>query len=185
MYSSTKLMQEILATTYYHQYGLPCCALRLTAVAGPNGQGGGRGWRQTAEQLAEGKSVQIPHLSLDERCHYVDVRDVARMMLYCCKSDSANGEIFNCCGPYPVTGQEFADIIHRYYPDITVETGFPWSMAQGNEISFSMQKAKDIMGFEPSYNLGDSIAYIKEWIDTGGLEPGLQRNEEFGEGIKE
>ena len=146
MYSSSKQMQEILATTFYHEYGVPACAIRLTAVVGPKGQGGGRGWRQIAEDLAGGERVQIPHFSLEERCHYVDIRDVARMMIHCSVNDSSNGQVFNCCGPQSITGKEFADIVEKYFPGIKVETGFPWSMAQGGEIEFSMKKAKDIMG---------------------------------------
>ena len=65
MYASTKRIQEILALTFYHQYGLPVTALRLTAVVGPGGRGGGRGWREFAEMLATGEDVQIPHFSLD------------------------------------------------------------------------------------------------------------------------
>ena len=48
MYSSTKQIQEILAMTFYHQYGLPVSILRLTAVVGPYGRGGGRGYREMA-----------------------------------------------------------------------------------------------------------------------------------------
>lgn len=185
MYSSTKQMQEILTTTYYHEYQLPACAIRLAAVVGPNGQGGGRGWRETAEQLAGGVKVQIPHFSMEERCHYADIRDVARMLIHCATHDSSNGHIFNCCGPHSVTGAEFAAIIHKYYPQIAVETGFPWSMAQGGEIEFSMKKAKEIMGYEPIYALDDSIRYIKEWIDNGGLSQNADRVEKYGEGVKE
>ncbi len=185
MYSSTKQMQEILVRTFYCEYGVPACAIRLAAVVGPNGQGGGRGWRQIAESLAEGKNVQIPHFSLEERCHYVDVRDVARMLLHCCKSDAADGEIFNCCAPHSVTGQELAEIIRKYYPGIEVETGFAWSMAQGGKIAFSMNKARELMGYEPRYDMDASIANIKSWIDAGGLEGGVRREENYGEGIRQ
>lgn len=184
MYSSTKQMQEILATTFYHEFGVPACALRLTAVIGPNGQGGGRGWREIAEQLAGGVKVQIPHFSLEERCHYVDIRDVARMMIHLAHNDEANGQIFNCCGVSSITGEEFARVIHEFYPDIVVETGFPWSMAQGHEIAFSMQKAKELLGFEPIYTVRDSIEYIKAWIDAGGLKHKVERGEKFGEGVR-
>lgn len=184
MYSSTKQMQEILVKTFYCEYNVPACAIRLAAVVGRNAQGGGRGWRKLSEELAEGVEVQIPHFTMEERCHYVDVRDVARMLIHCCKSDSANGEMFNCCGPYSVTGQDLANIINKYYPDIKVTVGFPWSMAQGGEIEFSVQKAKDVMGFEPLYGMDESIGDIKAWIDEGGLEVGLNRTEKFGEGVQ-
>ena len=170
MYSSTKRAQEILAMTFYHQYGLPVTVLRLTAVVGPGGRGGGRGWREFAEKLAKGKSVQIPHFSLNELCHYVDLRDVARMHIVAGEHSNAVGEVFNCCGPGPTRGSEFIEIVKRIVPGIKVDTGFPWSMAQGGEISFDMSKAKKLLGFEPQYTLADSIQGIKDWVDAGGLE---------------
>lgn len=170
MYASTKRMQEVLALTFYHQYELPVTALRLTAVVGPGGRGGGRGWREFAEMLAKGESVQIPHFSLDELCHYVDLRDVARMHIAAGEHPKAPGEIFNCCGPGPTRGTEFAAILESIVPGIGVETGFPWSMAQGGEIEFDMSKAKRLLDFEPRYSMLETIESIKDWIDAGGLE---------------
>lgn len=184
MYSTTKRMQELLAMTYFHQFDVPTTALRLTAVVGPRGRGGGRGWREFAEKMAEGKSVQIPHFSPDELCHYVDIRDVARMFIAAAEHSGTVGEIFNCCGPGPTRGSEFADVVKEFVPGIQVECGFPWSMAQGGEISFSMEKARKLMGFEPKYAMKDSIRYIKEWIDADGLsEETSSMDKAYGAGV--
>jgi UDP-glucose 4-epimerase len=170
MYSSTKRIQEILALTFYHQYGLPVTVLRLTAVVGPRGRGGGRSWREFAQKLEEGKAIQIPHFSADELCHYVDLRDVARMHIVAGEHPNAVGQIFNCCGPAPTRGSEFAAIVKDAAPGIKVEFGFPWSMAQGEEVAFDMSKARALLGFELQYTLEDSIRSIQEWVDAGGLE---------------
>lgn len=184
IYSSTKYIQEILALTYYHQYKLPVTVLRLTAVVGPRGKGGGRGWLEFAEELLKGEKVQIPHFSAEELCHYIDIRDVAGMFIKAAGHPDAAGEIFNCCGPGPTRGIEFERTVKKYFPDIKVEYGFPWSMAQGGEVQFDMSKAKNLIGFEPLYSLGDTIKSIKDWIDSGGLEK-MQDNgkEVFGEGV--
>jgi nucleoside-diphosphate-sugar epimerase len=91
--------------------------------------------------------VQIPHYSGDELCHYVDLRDVARMFLVAGEHPRAAGEIFNCVGPGPTRGWEFVRIVQAIVPGIQVDFGFPWSMAQGGEISFSMGKAKEMLDF--------------------------------------
>ena len=184
MYSTTKRMQELLALTYFHQYHVPSTILRLTAVVGPRGRGGGRGWRDFAEKLYEGKTVQIPHFSPEELCHYVDIRDVARMFICAAEHAAAIGQIFNCCGPRPTRGAEFARIVEGIVPGIRVEYGYSWSMAQGGEIAFDMSKAKRLLGFEPTYSLADSIKNIKDWIDAGGLK-GKQTasHETFGSGV--
>jgi nucleoside-diphosphate-sugar epimerase len=185
MYSSTKQIQEILVMTYYHQYGLPASILRLTAVVGPYGRGGGRGYREMAEQLAEGKRVQVPHFSADELCHYVDVRDVARLQITLAEHPAAVGQIFLCVGPKPVTGAEFVEIIHRFVPGIQADFGFPWSMAQGGQIAFDPSKAKKMLDFEPKYTLEDSIASIMQWVQTGGLKSGqVSSDRAYGSGVK-
>ena len=185
MYATSKRMQELLATTYQHQYHVPTTALRLTAVVGPNGRGGGRGWREFAEKLAEGRSVQIPHFSMEELCHYVDIRDVGRMHLVAAEHPNAVGQIFNCCGPAPTRGSEFAAAVRRVAPGIEVACGFPWSMAQGGEVAFDMSKAKRLLGFEPRYSLADSLRSIKQWVDDGGLsENPMAKPEPFGAGVK-
>lgn len=185
MYSTTKHMQELLAITYYHQYKVPVTALRLTAVVGPRGQGGGRGWREFAEGLAGGKGVQIPHFSPEELCHYVDIRDVGRMHIIAGEHPGAVGEIFNCCEPGPTRGSEFARIVQKLVPGIKVECGFPWSMAQGGEISFSMSKAKKLLDFEPKWTLEDAIKSIKDWIDASGLTEGKKKASDasYGSGV--
>lgn len=175
MYSTTKRIQELLAMTYFHQFDVPTTIIRLTAVVGPGGKGGGRGWRQFAEMLKEGKKVQIPHLSKEEICHYVDLRDAARLHIAAAEHPKAVGEIFNCVAQNPTKGDEFIRIVKDLVPGIEVECGFPWSMAQGNEISFSMEKAKKLLGFEPEYSLADAVKSIKEWVDNGGLDSEIQK----------
>jgi nucleoside-diphosphate-sugar epimerase len=184
MYSTTKRMQELLALTYWHQFQLPVVVLRLTAVVGPGGRGGGRGWREFAQQLAGGMLVQIPHFSEEELCHYVDLRDVGRMHIVAAEHPNAVGEVFNCCGPGPTRGSEFAVIVRQLVPGIRVECGFPWSMAQGGEISFSMEKARRLIGFVPELTLEDAVGSIKEWVDAGGLEDSAGSTERFDGGIR-
>ena len=184
MYSVTKRMQELLVQTYYHQYGLKASALRLTAVAGPEGRGGGRSWFEIARQMSLRGDVELPHFSETELCHYVDRRDVARMLIAAIENENSAGEIFNCCGPAPTTGREFADIVESVFPGCHAVFGFPWSMAQGGRIEFSMAKAKEKLGFEPIYSIHDTVLSIRDWIDSGGLDDsGNKPDEKFGAGV--
>ena len=185
MYSTTKRIQELLTMTYYHQYKVPVTILRLTAVVGPGGKGGGRSWRKFAEQLAEGQKIQIPHFTPEELCHYVDIRDVGRMFLAAAEHPKAIGETFNCAGPKPIRGFEFEEIVKKLIPNIKVEYGFPWSMAQGNEMALDMTKAEKLIGFKPKYTMEDTIKCIKEWIDSGGFEKEPVKKESFQDGVEE
>jgi len=185
MYSTTKRMQELLALTYYYQYKVPVTILRLTAVVGLGGKGGGRSWRKFAERLAEGKKIQIPHFTPEELCHYVDKRDVARMFIVAAEHPKAIGEIFNCAGPEPIRGFEFAAIVKNLVADIKIEYGFPWSMAQGNEIALDMTKAEKLINYKPKYTMVETIKNIKDWVDFGGLEKEHVKKESFQDGVAE
>jgi len=169
MYSSTKLMQEQLTNTYYHQYDLPTTILRVTAVVGPDGSGGGQMWRDFAEQLHKGKTVQLPFMSPNELSHFVDVRDVASMHIEAGIHPAAVGETFNCCAERATRGHEFAEYVKELSPDAAVEFGYPWSMAQGGEIEFDMSKMKNLLGFVPRHTVRDAVRSVFEWTQSGGL----------------
>lgn len=172
MYSTSKRIQELLTLTYFRQYDLPAVVLRLTAVVGPDGRGGGRGWREFAAMLAGGGSVQVPFFSPDELCHFVDLRDVARMFTVAATHPQAIGEVFNCCGPSPTRGEEFARLVGEVCRTCTVEYGFPWSMAQGKQLAFDISKARRLIDFEPLYSVRDTLRSIHTWIEAGGLADG-------------
>ena len=57
-------------------------------------------------------------------------------------------------------------------------------MAQGDKIEFSMKKAREILDFTPVYTLDDSVCYIKDWINAGGLRKENIPSETFTDGIK-
>lgn len=183
IYSTSKRIQELLVLTYYSQYRLPVAILRMTAIIGPRGRGGGRSWGTFAEQLAEGKRVQVPHFTPEETCHYVDARDVARMFTTVSESPAAIGQIFNCCGPSPTTGRQFKDAVQVVAPGIEVDFGFPWSMAQGSALHFDMSKAKRLLGFDPVFSIRDSIESIKAWVDSGGLQQKVEAKVSYQAGV--
>ena len=168
MYASTKWAQEILAMTFYHQYGLPVTVLRIAMVVGPGGIRDGQPphRHQFVQQLAKGKSIQIPRFSPNELHHFVDLRDVARMHIVAGEHPDVVGEIFNCCGPVPSRGPEFSTAIQHVVPGIKVETSF---LLRGTAVAHSMSKAKRLIGFEPQYSLVDSLQSIVDWVNAGGL----------------
>lgn len=183
MYGTTKRMQELLALTYHHQFGVITTILRPTVIIGPPllSNVGARGWRKIIKTAEEGKEVRIPQLSEKTIGHFVDVRDVARMHTEAAHHPGAVGEIFNCCGPTPTSGRDLVDAIREQYPkasvrfefppsDAETKTGYPWSPASDGQLTFDMSKARRIMGFEARYSIADTIRATREWIKTHGLD---------------
>lgn len=183
MYSTTKRMQELLLLTYFHEYKLPACALRFAAVVGPAGKGGGRSWLEFAAQMRAGKEIDLPFFKEDEVCHFVDVRDVARMCFAAYEHPSAVGEIFNCAGPAPTKGSELSEIVKNLVPGIEVRYGYPWSMAQGGKIWFDMGKAERLLGYKPVYDMKSSIENIYQWACENDLQA-VKTEEEYGAGVE-
>ena len=165
MYSSTKLIQEVLATTFYHQFGLNIAIIRLVGVIGPRGGGGGSGYLDMARQMKEGTKIKIPLYYEDDINHFVDIRDVARQFIATAKCDKSAGEIFVCCGPSPVTRNEYEALINDIVPGAKVEYGYPGDNIQKRRLVFTCEKAKRIIGFEPLYDMRASLQSIKDWAD--------------------
>jgi len=172
MYCATKRMQEILALTFYHQYKVPVTILRLCGVVGPVGPqeaGGGRMWKSLSLQMKKGKEIHLPLFAPEEKGHFVDNRDVAAMHILVGEHPRATGEIFNCCGPKATTGKEFAALVEEIIPTANVKFGYPWGVAQG-VIEFDMSKMERLLGYRPHYTISDSLRFIFDWVNKGGLE---------------
>jgi len=107
------------------------------------------------------------------------------MFIAAAEHPKAIGEIFNCAGPEPIRGFEFATIVKELVPDIKIEYGFPWSMAQGKEMAIDMTKAEKLIGFKPIFSMTDTIKSIKDWVDSGGLEKETVKKESFEDGVEE
>ena len=57
-------------------------------------------------------------------------------------------------------------------------------MAQGRQNRIQHEKGREILDFTPVYTLDDSVCYIKDWINAGGLRKENIPSETFTDGIK-
>lgn len=116
--------------------------------------------------MKEGKEIQLPQFSPEEKGHFVDIRDVSAMHILVGEHPGVAGEIFNYCGPKATTGKEFAVLVEEIIPTAKVRFGYHWSMAQGNEIEFDIGKMEKILGYRPRYTIGDFLISIFDWIKS-------------------
>ena len=120
--------------------------------------------------LAEGERVEIPFFSLEEVCHFIDLRDAARMHIVAAEAPGAVGEIFNCCGAESTVGAEFAAAPAAPAAGHRGGHRLPLEHAQGDVIEFDMRKARERLGFVPEWSIGDTLAQLLAWVESGGLE---------------
>lgn len=157
MYCLTKRMQEELALTYFHQYGVPVVVLRLPSVMGPNASGGSQTWGDFAQQARAGGRVPVPMHSAEEVNHYVDVRDVATGHILAASAPEAIGEIFNLAGPKEISGEELAEVIRQLIPGAETYYADGWTSAQGHQLYFDIRKARNNLGYRPQYSVANSL----------------------------
>ena len=94
---------------------------------------------------------------------YVDVRDVAEMVVAALDADTAGHEAVNCVADDNALGEPIADLVESYYgglpEDVTVD---------GDESAFSMRKAAETLDFVPAHSWRDAA-------DEAVEEPSLTR----------
>ena len=172
MYCLTKRMQEELALTYFHQFGVPVVILRLPSVMGPNASGGSQAWGDFARQARAGGRVPVPMHSAEEINHYVDVRDVATAHILAATVPQAVGEIFNIAGPKEISGRELAEVIRQLIPASETYYADGWTSAQGHQLYFDIDKAERILGYHPRYGVADSLRDMLAAAETTAATSG-------------
>ena len=89
---------------------------------------------------------------------YCHVRDFARLIELVINADSekVNFEVFNAGGEVNnFTKKMIVDAIELYIPEAKIKFGANGSDPRNYKVSF--KKVKDILGFEPNYNIKDGI----------------------------
>jgi UDP-glucose 4-epimerase len=164
-YAVSKLAGEHMAHAYHDELGLPTVSLRPFNVYGP-GQIGGGAIRAFIEAALAGDDLVIHGDGSQIRAWcYVD--DLIEGVLVCLEREAAVGESFNIGNPRStVTIYDLARRIHglaaatgaiRFQPlhYTDVELRIP-----------NIDKARELLGFEPKVELDDGLARTIAWYRT-------------------
>ena len=146
--------------------GLSSVILRITAPVGPR-MPKNRLLSTFIKNALKCEPLEISGLGT-RRQNYIDVRDVARSV-DCCLSKNSEG-IFNISSECSISNIELAKLCiiqcssksKIHFKDAEdPEDGIIWDVCN--------KKAKSMLGFEPIYNITDTIDSIKMHFTTGGL----------------
>jgi len=168
VYALTKYAQERLTMTVAAAYGLEAVALRLFNVYGP-GQALSNPYTGVlaifASRLLNG---QCPVVFEDgqQRRDFVNVRDVARAFVLALELPQAAGGVFNIGSGYDVTVMEVAAALARAMGREDLEAEVTGQARTGDirHCFADITLARDELGFEPEYGLGDSLPDLVEWV---------------------
>lgn len=161
-YSVSKLAGEHLAHSYYREYKLPVVTIRPFNIYGP-GQVGEGAIHQFVVRAIKDEEIQV-HGEGDQIRSWCYIEDFVQGIILCIEKDESIGQAFNIGNPRgTITIGMLADLIKsisksnseiKYVPKnyVDVELRIP-----------SIEKAKDILGYEPEYDLNRGLEETIKW----------------------
>jgi UDP-glucose 4-epimerase len=167
-YAVSKLAGEHMARAYYDEHGVPTVSVRPFNVFGP-GQIGGGAIRAFIEAALEGRDLVIHGDGSQIRAWcYVD--DMVEALLLCLEHQSAVGESFN------VGNARSAVTIYDLAQRVKRLTGCPGELVfqplHYTDVELripNVDKAQELLGWEPQVELDDGLERTIAWYRTRAL----------------
>lgn len=184
-YGAEKVQCEDFLRSAHFESGFPSVVVRPGIVYGPHN------WMDDREgayfaRLLKGRKILIPGHGL-ALMHVVYVDDLAKLLIIAAGSDHASGQAYNALGPHAITFTGWIDLVMQAVGIYTEKVHLPENILsniikQGRSpISFtspsksevfSMEKAKNHLGFTPQYDLTVGLSKTYEWWQA---ERGLEK----------
>ncbi len=161
-YASTKVSGELLGHVYSHLYGIRFIALRLFTVYGPR-QRPDLAIHKFARTLLSGAPVPVfgnGSMSRD----YTFIDDILRGIRAAMAYEGSTYEIINLGSMHPIS---LLDMVTTLAKSIGVEPRIQFMPEQPGDVPqtfASVQKAKNLLGYEPSTQFGDGIDLFVSWL---------------------
>lgn len=171
IYGGSKYAGEIMTQTFGHRFNIPYSIVRPSAVYGPYDVNR-RVSQIFVENALEGKPLRLDgggKLLFD----FTYVEDIAEGLILALFKDEAIGEEFNITYGRGYSLLEFAEILKNLIPSVkihVVEARDEYRPLRG---ALSIEKAKNILGYEPRFPLEKGLeiyveTYKKLGIFNGG-----------------
>lgn len=189
-YQDTKLEGELLARKLAPQLGLPLTVIRPCAIYGPEDTR----FLKMIKPIRKGSFIMIG--SGDVHCHFVYVDDLVRGFILAAEKPEAEGEVFLVGGDDKPTLNELALLLARLQgvsppPRIKVPVApvycVSWICEKLCNLvglepplhprrvafftknrDFSIEKAKSMLGFQPSVPLEEGMQRTIKWSEKNG-----------------
>jgi nucleoside-diphosphate-sugar epimerase len=161
-YAVSKLATEHLAHNYYKQYGLPALSIRPFNIYGPGQVGEGAIHRFIVRALRnEDLEIHNDGSQIRAWC-YVD--DILDGILLCLENRQAVGQAFNIGNPRSVcTVYDLARHIVRLGESESKLVFVDWPYADVELRIPNVDKARDLLEYEPKVDLEDGLLRTIEW----------------------
>ena len=161
-YAVSKLATEHLAYNYYKQYGLQTSAVRPFNIYGPRQVGQGAIHHFIRRAIAD-EPLQVHNDGSQIRswCYIDDIVEGVLMML---AQDAAVGQTFNIGNPRStLTIYNLAREIVRLAKSSSSVESIPWNFADVELRIPNIDKARQLLGYEPRVDLEEGLLRTIEW----------------------
>ncbi|PLR80341.1 NAD(P)-dependent oxidoreductase [Bacillus canaveralius] len=136
-YAMAKRLTEILGEMYHKVTNTQIVTLRFANMYEPD----------------EYEKIPIIHWNDEQKeiqkknaWAYCDVRDASRACLLALEKDNLGNEIFHITAPDTIMPDLSQDLVNRFFPNVPLKRDI-----QGNETLMAIDKARQILGYEPRY----------------------------------
>lgn len=168
-YAGAKVAAENMVLSYYYAYGLPAVVIRPFNTYGPFQKTGGEGGVMAIfiKRKLEGQELHIYGEGSQTR-DLLYVEDCARFVVLAGYSDRANGEIINAGLGRDISINDLAAMIVqnpcriKHVPHIHPQSEIP-------KLLCNYEKAKELLGWEPTVSLEEGIRRTEEWMKNTKL----------------
>lgn len=169
-YAASKAIDEFLALSYWHQFGVPTVVVRLFNTIGPRQVGHyGMVVPRFMTQALLGQDLTVYGNGRQTRC-FSYVSDIVEGILLLASNDKAVGEVFNLGNPEEIAIAELAqkviaitaaNVEIKYIPyEKAYEAGFEDMERRVPDIT----KVKTVAGFSPQVDLEEALRLIRDWF---------------------
>ncbi|WP_406945513.1 dTDP-glucose 4,6-dehydratase [Halobacillus sp. SY10] len=168
-YAGAKIAAENMVLSYYYAYGLPVTVIRPFNTYGPYQKTGGEGGVVAIfiKNKLNGLPLQIYGDGKQTR-DLLYVEDCARFVVQAGYRDEVNGEIVNAGLGEDIAINELAELIAKS-PDHILHVEHIHPQSEIPKLLCDYNKAKRLLGWEPSISLKEGIRRTEEWIDSTNL----------------
>jgi nucleoside-diphosphate-sugar epimerase len=170
VYGGTKYSGEVVTRSFSNQYDIEHVIVRPSAVYGPT-DANRRVTQIFVERALGGKPLEL-HGGGTQKLDFTYVEDTAQGFALAALHENAANETFNITRGEGRSIKELAEIVQMYAGGVeTIETEA--SMSRPKRGALGIQKAQEMLGYEPQYSLEDGMEQYVEFVRDMGVINGV------------
>ncbi len=160
MYAVSKKTKELMATSYYHLYGLASVGLRFFTVYGPWGRPD-MAYFSFTKDICEGIPINLYNGGAMQR----DFTYIDDVVVAICKSlDVASGcHLFNIGNNHPESVETLVALIERYTGRKAIKNMLPKPVGEIETTYADITESQNILGFVPQTSLEKGMQHFVDW----------------------